>query len=201
MKKKITILFLLIAVVIEAIYLAFWLFHCKNFQEILHINFQPLLLQLKGEAGQDYGLPLLVVRVFHNKLFDAFLLIIKTYFKFWDFLFLGELFPFLGGFGILAAGYYFFVSKTKRLTYWILFILFLVLPFMELFLYQRIPFLIRISLFFVVFGFISLVGLKQFVQSQRWAWVLILVLTIISIWWLLVADFHLATFCYQYPLV
>ena len=138
MKKKITILLLLITLVIEAVYLVFWLSHCKNFQEILHVNFGPLALQLKGEAGQDYGLPLLIVRFFHNKPVDAFLLIIKTYFRFWDFLFFGELFPFLGGFGILVAGYYFFASKTKRILHRILFLLFLSTPFIELFFYSRI---------------------------------------------------------------
>jgi len=201
MKKKITVLFLLVAFAIEAIYLAFWLFHCRNFQEVLHVNFGQLALQIKGETGQDFGLPIFVARFFHNKPVDALLLIIKTYFKFWDFFFFDGLFPFIGGFGILAAGYHFFSAKSKRMVYWILFLLFLTLPIMEMFIYQRIPFLIRIGLFYVVFGFISLVGIRKFVLSQKWAWVLIPILAIISIWWFLVADFRLATFCYQYPLV
>lgn len=200
MKKKIAIFFLLITFVIEAVYFAFWLFHCKNFQEILHVNFEPLLLQLQGETSQDYGLPLLIVRFFHNKLIDAFLLIIKTYFRFWDFLFFGGLFPFIGGFGILIAGYYFFASKTKRILQWIPVLLFLTLPFIELFFYSKIPFLIRISLFYVFFGFISLMGIKKFVFSQKWALAILTILAIISVWWFLIADFHLATFCYQYPL-
>jgi hypothetical protein len=200
MKKKITILLLLIALVIEAVYLVFWLFHCKNFQEILHVNFQPLALQLKGEAGQDYGLPLLIVRFFHNKLIDSFLLIIKTYFRFWDFTFFGELFPFLGGFGILVAGYYFFASKTKRILHWILFLLFLSTPFIELFFSSRIPFLIRIGLFYTFFASISLVGLWKFTLSHKRDIGILMILAIISVWWLLIADFHLATFCYQYPL-
>jgi len=200
MRKKITLLFVLIALAIEAVYLAFWLFHCKNFQEILHVDFKPLALQLQGETSQDYGLPLLVVRVFHNKLVDSFLLIIKTYFRFWDFLFLGELFPFIGGFGILTAGYYFFASKTKRISHWTFFILFLLLPFLELFSYSKTPFLIRIGLFYIVFASISLLGIWKFVLSQKWALLILTVLAIISIWWFLIADFNLATFCYQYPL-
>ena len=147
MKKKIGILFLLITIEIELAVLAFWLLHCKNFQEVLHVDFRPLALQLKSEVDQDYGLPLLVIRFFHNKPVDAIWLTIKTYFKFWDFLFIGGLFPFIGGFGILVAGYYFFASKAKRLWQWLLFVLFLVLPFMELFLYAKMPFLIRIGLF------------------------------------------------------
>jgi hypothetical protein len=201
MRRKTIVLFLLVTIIVEVIAFAFWLIHCKNFQEILHVNFSQLALQLKGEAGQDYGLPFFVTRFFHNKLIDAFLLTIKTYFKFWDFLFFGELFPFLGSFGILAAGYYFFVSKSKRILHWIVLIIFLLLPFAELFLFAKIPFLIRIGLFYIFFGFISLVGIRQFVKSQKWAWIVILVLTIVSVWWLLIADFHLATFCYQYPLV
>jgi hypothetical protein len=200
MKKKLTILFLLLSIVIENIFLAFWLLHCKNFQEILHVHFGPLALQLKGETGQDYGLPLLLIRFFHNKPVDGFLLTVKTYFRFWDFLLFGELLPFLGSFGILSAGYYFFASKTKRTLHWIIFLLFLIMPLMELFLYSRVPFIIRIGLFYTFFASVSLIGLWKFTLSQKWAWVLILILAIISIWWLLIADFHLATFCYQYPL-
>jgi hypothetical protein len=201
MKKKTIYLVLFIAVVAYLMYFAFWLLHCKNFQEVLHVNFSQLALQLKGESGQDYGVPLFITRLFHNKLVDGFLLIIKTYFKFWDFIFFGELFPFIGGFGILAAGYYFFDSKTKRTRDWMLFLLFLILPFMELFLYQKILFIVRISLFYLVFGFISLLGIKRFVSLHRWSFAIIIILAIVSIWWLLIADFHLANFCYQYPLV
>lgn len=200
MKNKRVLLFLLVTIVIEIVYFVFWLFHCKDFQEVLHIHFEPLVLQLQGETSQDLGLPLMVIRFFHNKLIDSFLLVIKTYFRFWDFLFFGELFPFIGSFGILAAGYYFLASKTKRAAYWILFLLFLGLPFMELFLYQIIPFVIRISLFYAVFGFISVLGIWKFTQSSKRALLIILILAIISIWWILTADFHLANFCYQYHL-
>jgi hypothetical protein len=199
MKKKIALLFLLITVIVEVFAFAFWFTHCKNFQELLHVNFGPLALQLKGETGQDLGVPLLVVRIFHNKLIDSILLIVKTYFRFWDFLFTGGLFPFLGGFGILAAGYYFFAEKTKRLWQWGLFIIFLVLPFVELFLYQKIPFLIRFSLFYVIFGLISLLGIRKFALMQKWGFVILIALTILSVWWMLFANFHLETLCYQYP--
>ena len=202
MKKKIALLvLLLIILVVEIAYLAFWLIHCKNFQEVLHVDFSTLALQLKGEAGQDSGVSLFITRFFHNKPVDAVLLVIKTYFRFWDFILFGKLFPFLGSFGILAAGYYFFASNVKRLRYWILFIIFLLLPFVELFFSAKIPFLIRIGLFYAFFGFISLFGIKKFIQSQRWSWVIVLILALISIWWFLVSDFNLATFCYQYPLV
>jgi hypothetical protein len=199
MKKKFVRLLLLITVEIELAVLVFWLFHCNNFQEILHVSFWQLALQLKGEAGQDFGLPLLIIRLFHNKPIDALLLIIKTYFRFWDFLFTGGLFPLIGSFGILAAGYYFFASTVKRTWQWILFILFLVLPFIELFLYAKIPFLIRIGLFYAVFGFISVLGIKKFALSQKWGFIILTILVAISLWWFAIADFRLANFCYQYP--
>jgi len=199
MKKKFGRLLVLITIEIELAFLAFWLIHCKGFQEILHVNFPTLALQLRGEVNQDYGLPLWIVRFFHNKPIDTLLLIIKTYFRFWDFLFFGELFPFIGVFGILAAGYYFFTSNTKRLWQWILFALFLVLPFVELLFYAKVPFLIRIGMFYAVFGFISVLGIKKFVLLQKWAFVVLIILAAISFWWFAVADFHLASFCYQYP--
>ncbi len=199
MKKKITLLFLLMAAAVELANLIFWLIHCKNFQELLHVNFGPLVLQLQGEMSQDSGLPFLLIRFFHNKLVDGLLLIIKTYFRFWDFVFQGELFPFIGGFGILAAGYYFFASKVKKMWQWVLCGLFLVLPFTELFFYSRIPFLLRISLFYIVFGLISLLGIGKFMNAQKWGWVILTLLIIVSAWWLLFADFRFAIFCYQYP--
>lgn len=199
MKKKIAILFLLITIEIEIAFLVFWLWHCNNFQEVLHVHFEPLALQLKGEAGQDFGLPLFIIRLFHNKPVDAWLLTVKTYFRFWDFLFIGGLFPFIGSFGILVAGYSFFAAKTKRLWHWLLFILILALPFMELFLYAKIPFLIRTILFYIIFGLISLLGIRKFALSQKWGWLIILILTVVSVWYFAVADFHIGTFCYQYP--
>jgi len=199
MKKKITRLFLLITLEIEIAVLAFWLLHCKDFQEILHVNFGQLTLQLKGETGQDLGVPLLIVRLFHNKLIDGTLLIVKTYFRFWDFLFTGGLFPFLGGFGIMSAGYYFFASTVKRAWQWILFILFLMFPFVELFLYAKVPFLIRIGLFYAVFGFISLLGIKKFLSLQKWGFVILIILVAVFIWWFAITDFHFANLCYQYP--
>ena len=199
MKKLISLLILLIVAVVEIYNLSFWLMHCKNFQEFLHVNFQGLLLQLQGEMSQDTGVPFLFVRLFHNKIVDACLLVLRTYFRFWDFVFQGGLFPFVGGLGILTAAYYFFNSKIRRLWQWLLFLIFIFLPFMELVLSAKVPFFFRIAIYYLVFGVISLLGLNKFVKEQKWGWLIVVLLIIVSVWWLLAADFHLAFTCYQYP--
>jgi hypothetical protein len=199
MRKKI-ILFVVIltAALVEISMLTHWLFHCKNFHDVTHLNLQSLLLQLQGEMSQDKGLPFVIIRFFHNKITDFTFTTLKLYFRFWDMLLQGELFPFVGVFGLIAAGWYFVTQKSKRLWQWLFLILLILLPFIEILLYAKVPFLIRIGLFLFAYGIASLLGIGKFTLSQKWAPVVILILAVISIWWLLVANFRFEVFCIQY---
>ncbi len=200
MKKKIILFALILLVIfIEASFLFHWLSHCKNFHDVTHLNLQSLLLQLQGEISQDKGMPFILIRLFHNKIIDFTLATLKFYFRFWDMLLQGELFPFIGAFGIIAAGWYFIASKTKKVWHWALLLLLAFSPFIEIFLYAKIPFLIRISLYTIVYGGISLLGIGKFALSQKRAPIVVLILSVISIWWLLVANFRFEIFCIQYP--
>jgi hypothetical protein len=201
MKKKIIIVaLLLIVVLVESLTLLHWLSRCIDFKdEMFHVNFNSMTLQIQGESAIDQG-PIIITRVFHNKITDFALQIFKLYLRFWDVQFLGKLFSFAGFFGILAAGWYFFLSKTKRLWQWAALVILLLLPFMELFLFKTIPFPVRLGSYIFTFGIISLLGIGKFILSQKWAPVIVLILAIISLWWLLAGDFNFVNFCIQYPL-
>ncbi len=200
MKKKLIVIGILLAVfVIELATLLHWFGRCINFKdEMFHVNLNALSLQIQGESAIDKG-SLLITRFFHNKITDFILMVISLYLRFWDVQFLGKLFSFAGFFGIFAAGWYFFASKTKRLWQWAVLVTLLLLPFVELFLFGVIPFQVRLGLYAIIYGIVSLLGIGKFVLSQKWAAVIIAILIIISIWWLLNGDFNFVNFCIQYP--
>jgi hypothetical protein len=199
MKNKIIVVVLLTVVSVEFLTLSHWLSRCIDFKdEIFHVNIGSLALQIQGENAIDTG-PIIISRFFHNKITDFVLLVIKPYLRFWDVLFLGKLFSFVGFFGIFAAAWYFFANKTKRLWQWAIFILLVFLPLVELFLFKVVPFHLRMGMYIVSFGGVSLWGIWKFMFSQKWAPIIIVILIIISIWWLLLGDFNFVNFCVQYP--
>ena len=200
MKKKLILIGILLAVfVVELVTLLHWFGRCINFKdEMFHVNLNALSLQIQGESAIDKG-PLVIIRFFHNKISDFILMVINLYLRFWDVQFLGKLFSFAGYFGIFAAGWYFFASKTKRFWQWAALVVLLLLPFVELFLFGVIPFPIRLGLYIIAYGTVSLLGIGRFALSQKWAVVIILILIVVSIWWLLSGDFNFVNFCIQYP--
>lgn len=198
-KKKILYLSLLFSFLIEIITVCYWLAHCKYFHSNLHIDFSALWLQLSAEISQDKDVPYVLTRLFHNKFIDLFLVILKLYFRFWDLVLNQGLFSFVGTFGILGAGWYFLHNKVKRFWQWSLILAICLVPFVEIFFSSRIPFVIRICLYFVIFVPISLIGVKKFLLSWNKAAYVLIFLFILSIWWMLSGSFDFATYCIQYP--
>lgn len=180
MKRKII---LIILGIFELFFLRQWLV-CVRFADNFHFSPFGMSLRLIEAIYNDGGVPLVFVRIFHNKILGTVVDIYDSYLRYWDLVFLISLFSFVGLFGLIFyIGYLF----QGRLAKWarVLFVIGLIMPIFEtLFVFQ---FTIILQLGFLASPLLmmSFVGWWNFLaveKSSRYG--LFIILEILSILWL-----------------
>lgn len=200
MKKGIIVIVFLLALAIQVYFLLQWFSHCLNFQGILHLDIFQLNSKVIGDINSDKGVPVWEIRLFYNKYTEGTFLILKTYFRFWDIIFLTNFLSFVGISGLFLSCWYFFCNTHKKLWQWIVLVCLLIMPCIEIFFAYRLPFTIRLFVYDVFLSGISLIGIKHFLQNNRHAVWVIPGLFIVSLWWILTGSIPYYIYCIQHAL-
>lgn len=177
MIKKIIIF---IIFVIDAWTTMLWL-KCAKFADFFHFSSLDMRLKLEEAVHNDKGFPSLYSRFFHNKVVFFAKEVFANYFHFWDIRFGVVFFSIIGYFGILCGLWYLLKSKTRYR--WLVIIVYLILPFIEVF-HSIEPYRLRLILLSVPYYAISLYGIWQFLKfhKDKGFWIVI-VLVVFSIWY------------------
>lgn len=181
MRKNILLLPFLIVI---ALYSGFWT-NCTRLSDLFYFSEFDLRLRIIEAINNDEGIPLLIVRIFHNKVIGFILDVYRHILHFWDVNFLVWLISFLGIFSFVY-GLYLLRFKRKRKLIGVLFLTLASLQFLEVII--KFDFLYKWKFFILLFLYssISLVGLSEFIKrnSFRISISLIMILFLLSIWWM-----------------
>lgn len=197
MKKKLLITsIILISALIEIVTVFKWLSHCKDFQGLYHINLNLVMRELNGELSLDKNLPFVVIRLFHNKFIDTLFASLRFYFTLLDFI-LTKLLSLTAFAGVILSLWYFFENKSKKIFHWIVLVFVIALPFIDVF-FPKVPFVLRVSLYALTFGGISLYGIGKFVKEQKYAVSVWGIVILISLLFLFFSYFDFPKYCIQF---
>lgn len=187
------ILLLAIIVLVQVFVIKSW-FLCHRFADFFHFSLFDLTLRLDEAAHNDEGVPILIVRAFHNKAVGTLLDVYKVFLHYWDALFLANFLSIVGIAGLLFAAWYFFQGKNAKRYILPVFLFLLALQFIEIFLRPDINFVIKVLGFFIPLQILSLFGWSQYVKrNKKMSILLILILCFISILWLLLFQGSIST--------
>lgn len=187
------VLLLAIIIIVQLFAFKSW-FVCIRFADFFHFSLFDLTLRLDEAAHNDGGVPILIVRAFHNKVIGTVLDVYKIFLHYWDTLFLANFFSIVGITGLLFAAWYLFQEKNAKRYILPVFIFLLVLQFIEIFLRPDINFVIKALGFFIPLLILSLFGWSQYIKrNKKISFLLILILCFISILWLLLFQGSIST--------
>lgn len=188
MKKLILLIFLVLFV----LRLKTW-FACHEFKNIYHFSVYELQIILDDLIHNDTGLPLALIRAYHNKITNSAIEIFRSYISYWDVKFLVNLLLPLGIFGLIWT----FLYGMKNKFALFLTALSLLMPFFEIFLKPAIYFPIKITLLALPLTTLSLFGLSAFLdqKNKKRAYLIAAVLLLLSVWWQFMMRGDLGNFC------
>jgi hypothetical protein len=177
------LLFLLIG--IECFVVLQWT-QCTGFADHFHFSSFDLNLRLIESIHNDQGVPLWQVRLFHNKVTGAIFDVFAHYLQFWNLLFLTSLISLAGVIGLGVQFYYYFFKKKKALLSSLLLLTILLVPFVEIFYSQRIPFILRFMLLALPLVVWSVLGYRSLLMEKKINTKIIYVILLISFWYQLI---------------
>lgn len=162
MKQR--ILLLILVFITEIITFARWS-SCWLFQATFYFTLQNLATNLLIAANEEKGLPLLLIRLLHNK-FTGFLWgVTQTFLQYIDIRFLYELLGIVGAIGVYMGFWYFFTRKPKNKWLWLGVAILFICSFIEIVVMPHVDFSIRIiPLVLTLVGF-SLFGVWEFLKK------------------------------------
>jgi len=186
---------IILALVLALFILTFLVWReCQDFKDFIKLSSVNIPLHLEDLIHTDKGGDPLFVRIFHNKVVDTSLIILRKYLYFYDIRFGVNFFSLVGYFGILCGLYYSFVGKrSKGLVLYIIFLL--LLPLVQIIIEPKLNFLTRLAFLQLPYLSLALYGVWRFLDSRRIRYFIIIVLFIINVWWLLVMSSEITNYC------
>ena len=181
MRRKII---LVVLAVMELVFLKQWLV-CTRYADQFHFSPFDLSLRLIEAIHNDGGVPLLIVRLFHNKIVGTTVDIYNNYTHYWDIAFLANLLSFVGVFGLLCCIWYLFQGKFGKWA-WILFVAALVFPIVEILLTYNSLFILQLGFIAIPLLAMSFMGWWHFLAGgEKFRYGLFVLLELLSVVWLL----------------
>jgi len=170
-----------------------WL-ECNKFTDFFY--FSPLDLQLRiiESVNNDSGIPLFLVRAFHNKLSGGAIDIFRSYTLYWDIRLLMSLIG-LTGFFFFLFGVYQFLQQNRQKYLWGVFVLLFLWPFMAIFRIL-IPFHLWLLVYSGFFLCFALYGVLQSNKAKSKVFIPSAIGSfLLGIWWSTVYTPQLLDFC------
>ncbi len=193
MKRAIAIILLFIT---EVLFLRSWLL-CRELKDFFYFSSQNIQLIIIDHIHNDIGIPILIVRMLHNKATVALVELIRHYLYFWDVRFLLPLISPLGVFALFVGLWYAIRSTFMPGKYKLGLLTFLLcIPLIEMFFKPQQPFAIRLILLGTPYILLSIIGIWHFLATKRLIRYIIFVsLFLLSVWWYAVFQTKLLNFC------
>lgn len=183
--------------IIEYLILEQW-FACQRFKDFIHLSSTNMGLYIKDLTNNDAGIPLFIVRFFHNKIIAFFNLLLQYYLRFWDDRFILNLLSIVGCFGMILGVWYLLVRNLKYRKYLrIALIYLLVIPLTEILYEPRIGFIYKIIFLTLPLQLFSLFGIWKFLGVGRnyFRMIIVLILIVLSVWWMRVLPADIYNYC------
>lgn len=195
MGNKLTYIILVATAVIEFLTVKAW-YVCTSFTGIFHYSASNLQLQLEDYIYTEKGTPLVLTRLFNNKITDNFLALLRYYLQFWDIRFGTFWFSLIGYFGIFAGFYYFISLKKKKYYHWLFLIILFILPWLELYSFH-LSIAIKSIYLWLPYVLFSIFGIYQFLTHGKFKKriIIIVLLALLSIWWLIFLPYGMSAYC------
>jgi hypothetical protein len=184
-----------ISILLAGIFLALFPFvqwsQCARFTDRFHFSPFDLQLRLIESIHNDSGVPLVLVRFFHNKLIGTLLDIFAIYTRYWELSFLVNIVSFLGIFGFFAGIYYFQRKYSGNRILWFLLVVIFFMPFIEVLAHPKFGLSMKLFLYYLPLNILVLFGIWHYVSCKQY-WVLrllsLVILIVISLWWNMVMN-------------
>lgn len=168
---------------VQLFFLSKWL-ECIRFADKFYFSAFDLKLRLIEAVHNDSGMPLFLVRIFHNKVLGTVIDIYNSYANYLDILFFANLLSFAGAFGLICCLWYFFQGKYGRFV-WILFVLALISPLFVIISVVHLPFVLQLGFIATPLLIMSYLGWLQFLKSKNiLRYSIFFLLILISLLWI-----------------
>lgn len=196
MENKLKYIAITATAILEFLTVKTW-YACSAFTGIFHYSASNFQYQLEDYIYSEKGTPLLLTRLFNNKITDGFLDFLRYYLQFWDIRFGTFWFSLIGYFGILAGFYYFISLKRKKYYHWLFLLLLFILPWTEILHPLHISIAVKSIYLWLPYILFSLFGIYQFLTHGKLKKRLIILVIIfgISIWWLIFLPYGMSPYC------
>lgn len=172
------------------------LFSCWLFKQNFYFTPQDVTTHVTNDIHADQGIPVLVVRIIHNKVFELVWGLLQALLQYWDIRFLEEFIGVVGGVGVGLGVWYFFTKDRGSKIFWIVFLLGIILPIGNAFFQPHIQFAYILVVFGVIFQAISLYGLWKFLEpSTKGRYIFFIFLCLVSILFLALFPLFYQEFC------
>lgn len=192
MKRGIAIILLLIS---EFFFMRLWLV-CKELRDFFYFSMQNVQLIIIDHIHNDVGVPLLFVRILHNKVTVTVIELIRHYLYFWDVRFLLPFISPLGVFAVFLGFWYLLRSKMPTLQKIVFLLILLSVPLIEMILKPQLSFGLRLIILGIPYIFLSLVGVWHFLSTKQLVrYLIFVVLFMLSLWWFFIFQNELLNFC------
>lgn len=171
-------------------------FTCERLADKFGYSSLDVQLRLIESIHTDSGVPVTLVRVFHNKFVGAIIDIFHNYLQYWDIRFLVSLVGFPVCLLALVGIYIYLRKQKKEVLSSLIVLLFLLVPILSIMLKSFIPYpLLLIIYSFTLFSF-ALNGVTALPQTNK-VLIFIVLGLFVSIWWVSVYTPDILEFCIQ----
>lgn len=193
--KRVKFIYIATAWIIELFAFQRW-FSCWLFTDNFYFTFKNLITRLINDSNADKGMPILVVRLIHNKPFALGWGLLQTLLQYWDIRFLEEFIGVIGAIGVGFGIWYLFTKDRKNVFVWILLVLGILVPLPIMFFQGHIQFRIIVFILGFIFQGLSLYGIWRFLEKNHWRrYFFVTLLLIISIMFLALFPLFYQNFC------
>lgn len=164
MKKRIAVF--VGVIVLELLQLSRWLSSCVGFKDELHMYTAQINEYLTRDIHNEQQVPILVVRIFYNKVTETIFWTLKPYLRFYDVQFLVSLLTCVGFVGILL-GVWFLVTKKHKPFVYILPVVLFMLPLLEVFIHPKTLYPLWLFVIALPFQLLSLYGIGMLLKKKK----------------------------------
>lgn len=168
-------------------------FACNRLTDPYYFSPFDLQLRLIEAIHSDMGIPLFVVRLFHNKVVGTVLDVFHSYILFWDLRFV---FSLIGPamFALAVIGIYVLLKNKKPLFFLLILALLALFPFIQILFRSAIPFSFWIAAYSILFMMTGFYGSSK-IRITKWSLLFIFSMIVLSWWWNSVYSPLLLEFC------
>lgn len=171
--------------------------NCKLFEDKFHLSIFDLGLRLNESINNDQGIPIIVVRMFHNKAVGTVLDTLFHYFHFIDISFLVNVFSFTGIFGIAIGIWYLSSLPVRKKT--VIYVILFLIPLIEIVFKPEAHMILKLILLAFPYILLIIFGYRQYLRDLSKSKILLMfALSILSVWWLYAMSLDVLRFCIKY---